>query len=109
MNHSEKGSMNPEPQPKPALGGDDAFILAWGRQNAALAIYRWLLCPRLPWSGLLTLVESGMRMPRWSGALGDQKSRSSCLAKVAWVKSMGAPLGGGWQSRGSRDSVTAWP
>jgi len=25
------------------LGGDDAFILAWGRQNAALAVYRWLL------------------------------------------------------------------
>ncbi len=25
------------------MGGDDAFILAWGRQNAALAIYRWLL------------------------------------------------------------------
>jgi hypothetical protein len=25
------------------LRGDDAFILAWGRQNAALAIYRWLL------------------------------------------------------------------
>jgi len=23
--------------------GDDAFILAWGRQNAALAVYRWLL------------------------------------------------------------------
>ncbi|BDU76843.1 hypothetical protein [Mesoterricola sediminis] len=32
------------PTPKtPAPGGDDAFILAWGRQNAALAIYRWLL------------------------------------------------------------------
>ena len=28
---------------KAALGGDDAFILAWGRQNASLAIYRWLL------------------------------------------------------------------
>jgi hypothetical protein len=25
------------------LGGDDAFILAWGRQNAALAVFRWLL------------------------------------------------------------------
>jgi hypothetical protein len=25
------------------MGGDDAFILAWGRQNAALAVYRWLL------------------------------------------------------------------
>ena len=25
------------------LRGDDAFILAWGRQNAALAVYRWLL------------------------------------------------------------------
>jgi len=23
--------------------GDDAFILAWGRQNAALAVFRWLL------------------------------------------------------------------
>lgn len=23
--------------------GDDAFVLAWGRQNAALAVYRWLL------------------------------------------------------------------
>ncbi len=25
------------------LRPDDAFILAWGRQNAALAVYRWLL------------------------------------------------------------------
>ena len=32
----------PVPKP-PILGGDDAIILAWGRQNAALAIYRWLL------------------------------------------------------------------
>lgn len=25
------------------VGGDDQFILAWGRQNASLAIFRWLL------------------------------------------------------------------
>lgn len=32
--------MSQDPRPVP---GDDAFILAWGRQNAALAVYRWLL------------------------------------------------------------------
>jgi hypothetical protein len=32
--------MNQNPNP---MQGDDAFILAWGRQNAALAVYRWLL------------------------------------------------------------------
>jgi hypothetical protein len=33
----------PTTLPGKRLGGDDAFILAWGRQNAALALYRWLL------------------------------------------------------------------
>ena len=43
MNHPEKGPMTSESPLQSPQGGDDAFILAWGRQNAALAIYRWLL------------------------------------------------------------------
>ena len=56
MTPLEKGPMNPESTSKPAMGGDDAFILAWGRQNAALAIYRWLLLLLL----LVTLALAGL-------------------------------------------------
>ncbi len=38
MTSPEKGPMAHDPR-----SHDDAFILAWGRQNAALAVYRWLL------------------------------------------------------------------
>ncbi len=52
---SEETLVHPTPLHQKA-GGDDQFILAWGRQNAALAIFRWLLLILF----LITLVQGGV-------------------------------------------------